>query len=371
MKKMPNFFLLLLAVALVLGFAGCAVDDDDTTQTGGDVDFQSFAPPSIRVENLTGERLVAFKGTLSPNNLISGIPAYSSVHGLKKDAKLFNATGAFPLVLITEAEYNAKKNSLGSSTVFARIFAFYNHTATNNNVFQISSKIGGDGRLTVSNATPFNVEIRKDGITGEILGYAAANMTDGNVIYLEAPASYDIYPIFKFFSQVDQELYSVVPKYLDGAREGRPFMRTIGFAAGNMTRTFDVNDIYQEGSFNLSSGSAYLKVNNNNTGTDVRFWEGSTPRFTSLGVDVVFSSKAENFTLNFPKDPDGKYPESRTIAGLQIGVNDNRKSVPSFEYELDCIYEIDVTGSTGSNLDLGAIRKVRKVDLDQIFGLTY
>jgi hypothetical protein len=126
MKKLSGFWVLLLAVALALGFAGCAVDDDgggDNTG-GGNVEFQSFTPPSIFVENLTGEKLVAFKGTLGPNYLISGIPAYSGQHGLKKDTALFNTTGTFIMLLITEAEYNAKKNNLGSSTVFARIFAF-------------------------------------------------------------------------------------------------------------------------------------------------------------------------------------------------------------------------------------------------------
>jgi hypothetical protein len=376
MKKLQKFWVILVAVALVFGVTGCPTDGDGDKDKDKDkdkgkaVEFTNFSTPSIFVENLSGERLVAFKGSLNPTYLISGVPAYSGKHGLKKDPALFNNTGAFVLLLITETQYNSNKKNLGAlnNEVFARVFAFYNHSATNNNVFQISSKIGGQGRLTISNPSNFNVEIRKDGPTGEILGYAAAQMTSGNVIYLNAPDSYDIYPLFKFFNPVDNELYSVTPKYQDGALQGKPFMKTLGFGGTQMTHTFNIQEIEDQGSFNLTTGSMYLRIINNSF-TGVRFWDGTQPVITSIGIEVINSNDAQTFSIRFPRNVDGTFPTSRSFAQLRIGTTQLPLTIPTQNYDLDYVYEIEVTGSTASNLTLGTITRKEQINVDQMFGL--
>jgi hypothetical protein len=371
MKEKFKFLAFFLAAALVLMACPNPAGDDEDGGNTTSLSFDNFSTPSIFVENKTGERLVAFKGSLNPSYLISGIPAYATNHGLRKDTALFNATGSFVLLLITEKQYNDNKSQLGAleNQVFARVFAFYNHSATNNNVFQISSKIGGDGRLTVSNPTSFNVEIRKDGPTGEILGYAAAGMTSGNVIYLQAPESYDIYPVFKFYNPTDKELYSVTPKYTSGALEGKPFMKTIGLGGSNLTASFNLNEVNGAGTFNLSSGSVYFRVTNN-SGTGLRFNDGDTPKITSQGIEVIPSSASETFTLTFTRNSDGTYPDQRNFAQLRIGTTQLMLTVPPQSYDLDYMYEIEVLGATGSDLVLGSVQKGNKVDLDRIFGLT-
>jgi len=373
MKKILKILSILLGLGLIAGLVGCPADDGKGNENDGgtEVSFQDFRPPSIWVENLTGERLIAFVGAPNPNSLISGIPAYSGQHGLRKDDTLFHENRAFVLTLITEAQYNANKNNLGAigDSVFARIFAFYNHRSTNSNVFQISAKIGGAAQLQILNSTPFNVEIRSGSPTGEILGYAAAQATRGNVIPLNI-ATYDIYPVFKFFSPDDRELYSVTPKYTDGDLEGKPFMTTIGFVAPDrLIRDFDVSEIYDAGSFNLTTGSVYLRINNRVTGTDIQFWENAVVQITSLGAEVIFLGSSETFALRFPRNPDGTYPEKYIISALRIGTTNNRKDVPSFEYELDYLYEIDMTGTNASNMALGNITQLQKLDLERKFGL--
>jgi hypothetical protein len=375
MKAINRFLLLLVAVALV--FTACpnpAGDDDDDGDKGGGgnntgaVSFESFSPPSIYVDNNTGERLVAFKGDLNPNNLISGIPAYQLNHGLKK-VSLFTATGAFPLVLIKEADYNANKNNLASVTPFAKIFAFYNHTATNNNHFQISAKVGGDARLLVSNPTPYNVEIRKDGITGDILGYVAPNMTSGNIIYLQ-PEVYDIYPVFKFYipGQNNDELYTVVPKYAAVTLEGRPYMETITFAETVLERSFNVNKIYDPGSFHWSSGGVYFRITNN-SGVDVRIEQGGVPKITSIGQPTVITGRSEVFTINISPNPDKTYPDSQSIGQIKIGSTQNMLTIPAQVYRLDYMYEIVVNGNDNSTLTLGTVEEKEKIDLDALLGL--
>jgi hypothetical protein len=373
MKNLVKFGLFPVILALLLGACGDLLgsgDDDDDKGGDGDttsVSFDNFTSPSIIVDNLTAQRLIAFKGSVNPNTLISGIPAYASSHGLKRDPALFSTTGDFILVLITEEQYNANKSNLGSlgNAAFTKIFAFYNNSGTNNNHFQISSKIGGNGRLTISNPTPFNVEIRSGGVTGEILGYAPAQMTSGTVLYLNAPDDYDIYPVFKFFNRNDGELYSVIPKYSSGVLTGKPFMKPIALIN---TLTFNINEVYDEGSFNLSSGGIYIRVINN-SGAAVRFTQGDEERTTSTGIMGIGPANSNVFTIQITRNADGTYPESQSIAQLKIGTTNNPLEIPLQVYRLDYMYEIQVTGSNASTLELGTMTEKNKVNLDQMFGL--
>jgi VCBS repeat-containing protein len=364
---MMGCFPLLLAGMLVL--TGCPTDGSETP-ADGELSFESFASPSVIVDNLTGQRLVAFKGSLNPNYMISGIPAYASSHGLKKNAALFTTTGDFVLVLITEEQYNANKNNLGSleNLAFARIFAFYNNSGTNNNHFQISSKIGGSGRLSIVNPTPYNVEIRSGGPTGEILGYAPREMTMGTVLYLNGPDVYDIYPVFKFFNHNDGELYSVVPKFTAGALQGKPFGERIVFEDGAMNKSFNMNKVSEAGSFNLSSGGVYIRVVNN-ADTAVSFLQGGEERTTSTGVKSISPARSNMFTIQITRNTDGTYPEDQAIAQLTIEAVGNSLSIPSQRYKLDYMYEIEVLGDNASVMELGPMEEKEKIDLDKIFGM--
>lgn len=164
-------------------------------------------------------------------------------------------------------------------------------------------------------------------------------------------------------------LYSVTPQYKDGELEGKPFMKSLGFGDGNLTRVFDISEIYEAGLFNLTSGSVYFRINNNVNGNDLRFWQGDSPRTTSVDMDVVYSSRSENFTIRLTPNVDGTYPDSLVIGGLQIGTNQRRIDVPMQEYKLDHQYVVTVYGSNSSNMVLSSIVDEGKVDLDKIFGL--
>ena len=367
MKNLLKFSVLLLAAGLVLGLAGCKTEEEED-DGGGDVSFQSFTPPSIWVENLTGQRLVAFKGSLQPANLIGGVPAYSGQHGLQKKPALFNSTQTVILLFITEAQYKANKNNLGAlnNQVFARVFAFYNNNGTNNNVFQISSKIGGEGRLNIVNSTSFNVEIRNGGVTGEILGYAASGMTSGNVIYLN-PDDYEIYPVYKFYHPTEHELYSAIPKFRTGELANKPFFQPYGIYEPNLNRTFNISDIDMT-DLALSSGGVYIRVINDSL-SDVRVWNGNNPMYaTTAGFSYIPTGSDALFTIQFEKDNDGKYPASRQISTLRIGAGSNMKLVDPATYQLDYKYTITVSGPNASNITVGTPVEVEQVDLSTMFG---
>jgi hypothetical protein len=270
-------------------------------------------------------------------------------------------------VLIKESDYKAHKDNLSSVTPFAKIYAFYNHTATNNNSFQISSKVGGNARFLVSNPTNKKVEFRQGGITGDILGYVAPNMTDGNVIYLET-GIYDIYPIFKFYLPGENEVYSVIPRYTDGDLIGLPYMQTFTFTDNYLERSFNVNTVYNAGDFNWSSGGVYFRVINK-SGVDVRIAHGDIPQITSLGVPAVLPGRTETFTIHITKNPaDGSYPAKESISQIRIGSNQGMLTVPEREYQLDWLYSIEVTGTNNSNLVLGTVQELQKIDLDALLG---
>jgi len=368
MRKMLKFSVILMAAALIVGLAGCKTDLDNG---GGDktpaVDFKSFSPPSIYVDNKSGERLVAFKGSLNPNYLISGIPAYATNHGLYKKPSLFSSTGDFALILITEAEYNKNKANPAAAPVFAEIYAFYNHEATNNNRFQISSKSGGTGRITLNNPTSWNIEIRRDGPTGEVLGYVASQMTN-TVLRVNAPDDYSLYPVFKRYIPSDKEIYEVVPKYTSGALTGKPYAKDFALATADGTSTWNLSEVAEKINFTLSTGSFYLRIVNNSN-TAVRFTHGDDEQLTSMGIRGVAPANTNVYSVKITRNPDGTYPAQETISLLKIGTPQNALTVPSNAYKLDYVYTITVTGADASNLALGAIQESEDpLDLEAMFG---
>jgi len=379
MKKLLKLSVFVMILGLILTLVGCPDSGDEkdkdkdkkTTEEGSTVPFNSFSPPSIYVDNKSGERLVAFKGSLNPNYLISGIPAYATNHGLAKTSSvnnsLFNTTGDFALILITEAQYNQNKNNLSAAPVFAEIYAFYNNEATNNNRFQISSKAGGSGRITLNNSTNWNIEIRKDGPTGEVLGYVAAQMTN-TVLRVNAPDDYSLYPVFKRYVPSEKEIYEVVPKYTSGALQGKPYAKDFSLTSANSTAVWPLAEVAEKVNFTLSSGSFYLRIVNNSN-TAIRFTRGDDEQLTSMGIKGIPPSNTNVYSIKITRNPDGTYPASQSVAQLKIGTPQNMLTVSSNTYKLDYVYTITVTGADASNLALGTITESENpLNIEAMFG---
>jgi len=360
MRKMLEFSALVLAAWLILGLAGCSDGGGSSGGGGGGenttISFESFSPPSIYVDNKSGERLVAFKESLNPTNLISGIPAYATNHGLAKSNSLFNKTGDFALILITEAQYNQNKNNIVAADVFAEIYAFYNHEATNNNRYQISSKSGGSGRIILkNNQTSWNIEIHKDGPTGEVLGYIAAQTTN-TVLRVNAPDTYRLYPVFKKYVASEKEIYEVIPKYTeDGGLAAQPYSKVFVLDA-NGTTTWDLSELVEIVDLTLPLSSFYLRIVNN-SGTSIMVFRGEEVLLTSTGLSSTAQGSTNVYSIRLTRNPDGTYPASQEISGLKIGTSAMMVSVPSNTYGGGYVYTITVTGTHESNLTLGEIQE--------------
>ena len=372
MKKAFLIFLFLFIAGFVLDFTGCDIprDDKESKEKEEELSFQDFSPASVIVQNMTYERLVAFKGTVSPGTLISGIPANTANHGLKYDPVLFNATQTFVLILITEAQYNANKNNLAAlnnyNQAFAKLFAFYDHSSPGSFSVNIVSALGGTGRLIVNNPTGYNVVLRKDSPYGEAIGYTASHILN-DTIFLRVPGDYIIYPVFTRWNPLTQELITAIPTFAEGSLQGQPFMWTFSLADSNSSFSVNVSEIPNQG-LTLTSGGAFLNVVNNSL-TGVILFNGSTLLATSTGVSVVNSGANNIFYLPFARDSNGIYPNTQSFAQLGIGTNSNRLTVPAQAYMLDYLYEIEITGLNASALQLGAVIEREKVDLFNLIGL--
>ena len=363
MKKI-NFFVGAVCSAAAFLSLACknAADTPKDIPTESSVSFESFTPRSVSVKNNTGERLVAFKGAIEASSLISGVPAHASNHGLKMDSSLFNQTGDFALLFITEKVYNENKNNLlgVKNSPFASIYAFYNKSGSNNLVYTISSNSGGNAKLTLQNNSAFNVEIRVDSPEGEVLGYAGAYTA--NTVLNVNPGDYTLYPIFKKYIARDNEIYSVVPKF---KTTKKPYAQDFAIMDAD---TWNIGALWDATALQLSSGGFYLTINNQSN-TAVRFTKGTTEFETSMGIKGIKSGSQATFFVAFPKEADGKYPDSFTMNTLKIGSALYPNTLPSYTYQLDTKYTITIKGAEQDNLTLEAVEDKGKVDIDKLFGL--
>ncbi|MEL3905832.1 MAG: hypothetical protein P1P65_02200 [Treponema sp.] len=328
----------------------------------GGVSFDNFTTRSVSVKNNTGERLVAFKGEISPSSLISGVPAHASNHGLRMDESLFSATGDFALLFLTEKTYNEHKDNLAAvrNSPFTSIYAFYNKSGSNDLVYTISSKSGGNAKLTLQNNSAFNVEIRVNSPEGEVLGYVGAYTA--NTVLNVNPGDYTLYPVFKKYIARDNEIYSVVPKF---KKSKKPYAQDFAITDAD---SWNVGSLWDATALQLSSGGFYLTINNQSK-TAVRFKKGTEEFETSLGIKGIKSGAQATFFIPFNKEADGSYPDSFKMSTLTIGSALYPNDLPEHTYKLDTKYTITVTGNEQDDLQFSALEDKGTVDINKLFGL--
>ncbi|MCL2519840.1 MAG: hypothetical protein FWE37_02395 [Spirochaetaceae bacterium] len=186
--KLQKILIILLTVGLIISFTGCSngkgtIDDPVTPPDGLNVDWTNYqgTAAAFRVRNETGSRLIAFRGSVAPANLLGGIPANANDHGVRDNTTLLTTTtDAFPVVLISEEQLNSGASFAAlDQAPFSRIFVFYNRNAEPGfpaEVYSISGHLGGNYILEVLNPTRHNWEIRLGGERGPTLGYATSGM---------------------------------------------------------------------------------------------------------------------------------------------------------------------------------------------------
>jgi len=295
-------------------------------EEGSGVDFTNHvgADRAITVDNQTGEYLVAFAGSLSMANLLGGIPPWSGEFGIRREPTIFNRTRAFPMILITEAQFIEYRNSLAALTPrpFSRVFVFYNHLVTDNpQVYAISGQVGGDHILRVTNNTGLDVELRLGGTAGPVIGFAPRGMPLTDIAMHSGDAI--VFPVFRFFNEARNPpvLVSSFPSFppMPGA-DRLAWRQAFNFPHGQSEmRTIDADLAF--GQMPISLGSAWIVVDNQSS-DGINLHVGGTPVRDTMNYVVFGPNQVRVVPIEMPGagGPD-TFVESRQLNNmLQVGM---------------------------------------------------
>jgi hypothetical protein len=349
-KLLMNFSALLLAAALMVGFAGCP-DEEDNNDTGNGIDYTSYTDYSIRVKNDSGKNLVAFLGSPGPDNEISGIPKGGTVHGLKKDIRLFPNSGSsfdFILFLVTEEDYVANKNNLPSleNKPFTRLYAYHNVGLRNELVYTVNGLLGGNKKIILQNSTAYNVELRNNGRDGAIIGYSKSE--NYNTTFNVEADDYMIFPVFRKFNPALDVIVSAYPEYGPGNQlEGRA--KFVEFSLDNATSEFTIDANAFVSGIKITAGAAFLVIQNN-AATGVGFWDGGTRQTTESGGQNVNPNRSMSFAIHMEKQygTTDQFLNTRELGQIRIGTSANPITLAPFTFENGKIYRIIVYGDAGN-----------------------
>ena len=349
-----------LAAVLMLFLAGCTMgtgggngskddlDDKKETESASGVDYENYSASDyvVKVKNNTAKKLVVFKGEPSADTLMGGVPASATNHGLKKNSSMFADSSDFVLFFVTEDDYLAHKDNLShlKTKPFARLYAYYNTNAKNQIVYSVSSDMGGAGKINLNNNTPYNVELRKDSIYGEVIGYTAARTI--NTTFSVEPGDYYIFPVFRKFDKTLNEIVTVYPQDQDGDA----YVEVLNVTD---SKTMELNASKWSKNVTFTSGYAYLRIKNESE-TGISLYDGanSAPELTSSGGSIINSGNELIYQIPMQRTGDGfKFTSSETKSSFKFGNSlKNDYLIESKSYEAGKMYTYVVSGKNYKNL---------------------
>jgi len=319
-----------------------------TAKTGSpgvaDVDFTSYTTDyGFRVRNNTSTRLVAFRNTLTIGNILGGVPANANEHGFKRE--IFGIQSAdFPVIFITEDQYNANKNNLFAleNTPFTRIYAYFNAVGTNEVVYDINASLGGQYTLRVVPSLQHNVELRMNGPQGATLGYVTAEQHD--TYFKVNEGFYKIFPVIRKYNQFRNVITSHIPRWPEGVTAaGGARSISIGIGPQDPEGWISINNLLTD--IELTTGSAFIIVDNR-TLSSVRVYNGSSLLLEMRGTDYVNSGQEKIYQVNMAQLQDDKFAQSTNVSTYKIGSDLNvAGAIGNHDLEIDKIYRVIVTGS--------------------------
>jgi hypothetical protein len=187
------------------------------------------------------------------------------------------------------------------------------------------------------------VEIRVGGVTGETLGFVQARTSTGTTFYVDSQ-DFDIYPVFTRYNSLKDEMLTIFPK---GAT-GLPWYTSIGLGEiGQTEQVLNVSEILEGKS--VTTGSAWLVINNQSDDTGVQLMRGATPIKTASGISTINRTQTRTFQIDMPKAGNA-YASSTSIAGYTVGRNADGKPIGTGTntLEIDKMYVVTVTGSANA-----------------------
>ncbi|MBR6913556.1 MAG: hypothetical protein IKN34_07105, partial [Treponema sp.] len=239
-----------------------------------------------------------------------------------------------------------------ANSPFARFYAYYNTNADNENVYEISSKMGGSGQLKLQNNTKYNVELRINSTSGETLGYTGAQTL--NTTFHVEPGDYSIFPVFRKYNSKTNEIMTVYPK----DAEGNAYIEFF-----NLKEEYELNALNWSQNITFTAASAYIYVNNQST-VGIQFYKGTNPVTTSTGGKIINST--DHLVFEVPMPMFGQTVASSTdISAYAIGTPASTPvSITGGEsktIEAGKMYVLNVTGTSYAHLSCAFSEEVQDV----------
>ena len=311
------------------------------------VDWTSYTTDYVfRVRNNTNERLVAFIRNITPGNMLGGVDALANMHGFKKDTVVLGTQSSdFPVIFITEEQYNANINNLSvlEQTPFTRIYGYYNAVGNNETVYEINAGLGGRFTLEITPSLTRNVELRLSQPHGPTLGYVTAQGHD--TFFKMNEGFYRVYPIVRLYNQFRNEIISFTPTWKGGPMDGSAKSVSVGLDSGTPVFRINIHELLLD--TNFSTGSAFIIVENQGS-SGVQVFNGGVVELTSTGGNFVNAGQTRMYQVNMAELSDGKFALKASVNSYRIGSNQiNAGAIGNIELDLDQIYRVIVTGNDG------------------------
>jgi hypothetical protein len=347
---MKHLFKVMAVAVFAIALMSCPMgeDQDPADDKTVGIDWTSYGTSGVfGIRNSTTERLVAFKNSVATSNMVGGVEAVEQNHYFKRNPALFSQTEDFPLILITEKQYNDNKGKLQelNEKPFTRIYVFYNNDPQADRIlYEISGSLGGASKLFVQNASPYNIELRLGGVGGETIGYAPAEM---NYVTLQMnPVSVDIFPVIKYYNPTRNTVSTIFPK----SAQGYAWFRSYDFSDSTQTLTFNAQDfLAQLTGQQKSIGASWININNQTAGAIMLQLGNDLYTNPTTGSRYVNSGRSLIWQVDMDKTGN-TYMPNKLISMMKVGVTGIMVDVKtsdgatSFTIESDKQYAVNVTG---------------------------
>jgi hypothetical protein len=306
------------------------------------------------VKNDSNRDLVVFKSSIAPENLLGGVKKNEGNHGLPLKTSIFQESTDFPLVFLTLEDYIEYNDNLKlrSQYPFARVFAVYNKTGTNEVPFLVDSKLGGNNKLILDNMTSYNMEIRRNSPRGETLGYAPSE--SNNTVLNIVDGDYNLFIVFKKYNALRDEIITMYPR---ATNDGLPIMIDHRFESNKSPMTINANT-YIANIANFSSGYAFLVIQNSMNSGGIRVFKGDEPQLTATGMATINAGESRTYLIPMDAvttEKGTKYAETTVFSGWKVGPTSRDKPITVSDllkgdgtqniFRSDYSYTVTVTGN--------------------------
>jgi hypothetical protein len=172
-------------------------------------------------------------------------------------------------------------------------------------------------------------------------------MNDGSVY---------VFPVFKKYNAVRDEVITIYPK----AGDGLPMSNEFSFSGGN---ELTISAKSYTGNANLSSGAAFLVVKNSSA-QGISVYKGVTEQKTESGISTINSGDERSFTILMPDNGGGNYDASTGFEGWKVKfLGTMELDIPTGTLDADYRYTVTVSGNWNQNTQAisGLVKGTQKI----------